>query len=145
MKNLFWVRTIAGSGVPRSYYDIEWLIAHNIQAILSLTIAPLPPDWLRHFRSLHLPITDFTPPTLDQFHAGVDFLNACLTHEETPVVHCGMGYGRTGTMLAAWLISQGVTASDAIKEVRSARPGAIETPAQETSLFDFERDCRLKG
>ena len=49
-----------------------------------------------------------------------------------------MGYGRTGTILAAYLISEGMTANEAINKVRGKRPGAIETYEQENILFEFE-------
>ena len=58
-------------------------------------------------------------------------------------VHCGAGMGRTGTFLAAYLVSQGMTAHDAIAEVRRLRPGSIETPAQERAVAQYE--ASLKG
>jgi len=49
-----------------------------------------------------------------------------------------MGYGRTGTILGAFLISKGLTANEAIAEVRQKRYGAIETIEQEDVLYEFE-------
>jgi protein tyrosine/serine phosphatase len=46
-------------------------------------------------------------------------------------VHCGAGLGRTGTILACYLVSQGSTAKEATQQVRTKRPGSIETLAQE--------------
>jgi atypical dual specificity phosphatase len=45
--------------------------------------------------------------------------------------------GRTGTILAAWLVSRGQGAGEAIALVRSLRPGSIETRAQEESVRRF--------
>ncbi len=55
-------------------------------------------------------------------------------------VHCLAGQGRTGTVLAAWLIRQGATTDDAILEIRAACPQAVENEAQLACLRAFERE-----
>jgi protein-tyrosine phosphatase len=47
------------------------------------------------------------------------------------VVHCKGGLGRAGMMAARLLVELGMPPEQAIKEVRRARKGAIETSAQE--------------
>ncbi|HCA46062.1 MAG TPA: protein-tyrosine-phosphatase, partial [Armatimonadetes bacterium] len=49
-------------------------------------------------------------------------------------VHCMAGLGRTGTMIACYLVSQGMPAEEAIAEVRRARPGSIQTEQQEQAV-----------
>jgi hypothetical protein len=44
--------------------------------------------------------------------------------------HCKGGLGRAGMMAARLLVELGVAPEQAIRDVRCARPGAIETPAQ---------------
>ena len=47
--------------------------------------------------------------------------------------------GRTGTLLAAYLISQGQTADEAMDCVRAVRPGSVETLEQEQALYEYAR------
>ena len=53
------------------------------------------------------------------------------------VVHCGAGLGRTGTVLAAYLVSRGESAPAAIERVRAMRPGSVETPDQEQVIVRY--------
>jgi len=133
----FEVNNIGGCAMPHSPDDIQWLRNKNISAVLTLIERTLPPEWLNDFISLHVPVQDFCPPTIEQLNLCVNFLKDCLENRRKPVVHCMMGYGRTGTILAAYLISQGMTADDAITEVRRKRPGAIETYEQEDILYEY--------
>ena len=58
-------------------------------------------------------------------------------------VHCAMGRGRTGTMLACYLVSkEGYSAEEAITEVRKRRKNSIETRTQENAVMEFERSLK---
>lgn len=51
------------------------------------------------------------------------------------VVHCRGGLGRAGMVAAMLLVMMGEDPRRAIERVRAVRPGAIETPAQETYVL----------
>jgi atypical dual specificity phosphatase len=55
-----------------------------------------------------------------------------------------MGWGRTGTLLAAYLVSEGMSADEAIYQVRKKRPGSIETFGQEQILHIYEQSLALR-
>lgn len=63
-------------------------------------------------------------------------LHAALVRGEGVVVHCKGGLGRAGTVAAMLLASREPTLSftEVVQQVRSARPNAIETVAQECYL-----------
>lgn len=129
-------------GDPRA--DLSDLLAQGIGAVVSLTEEPLDPVALREagLRSLHLPIQDFQPPKAGQIDAFVAFVDSCLKEGRAVVAHCAAGYGRTGTMLACYLVSQGMKPDTAIRKVRRERPGSIETAEQEESVRAFHRRWR---
>jgi protein-tyrosine phosphatase len=82
----------------------------------------------------HLPIRDVDVPS-DPFDAAWPGVRADLTRRlaagERVILHCRGGLGRTGLVAALLLIEEGVAPEEAIRTVRAARPGAIETRAQE--------------
>ncbi len=88
-------------------------------------------------------VEDFTAPTFDQVDEFVSFVDARLTEGKKVLVHCYAGRGRTGTMLAAFLIHQGMSSDAAIREIREraaeaygAVRGVIE-PEQEEILRQY--------
>lgn len=85
----------------------------------------------------HVPIPDMHPPDAafeKAWPALSHAINQLFARGERAVLHCAGGRGRAGTVAARILIDHGVTAPDAIKAVRAARPGAIETLSQENYL-----------
>lgn len=112
--------------------SLDWLAAHGVGLVVTLTEASLDEDALavRALAGLHLPVADFTAPTIAQLDAFVGAAEAAIADGRKVAVHCLGGHGRTGTMLAAWLIAGGDTADVAIARVRALRPGSIETESQ---------------
>jgi protein-tyrosine phosphatase len=91
---------------------------------------------------LHLPIPDFGTPRLEELSEAVDWINREIVAEKKVLVHCLVGRGRSGTVAAAYLISKGFDADDAIQHVRRHVHGAIETCEQEELLRRFDRQER---
>jgi atypical dual specificity phosphatase len=84
-----------------------------------------------------MPIFDHCAPSIDQMLEFARIVDERLA-EGKVLVHCWAGWGRTGTMGAAYLVNQGLTATMAIASVRRVCPLAIETREQEASLFALE-------
>ena len=82
----------------------------------------------------HLPIEDVSVPD-ERFERAWPVvwprLKGRLAAGERVLVHCRGGLGRAGTVAALMLAECGESAAVAIKRVRTARPGAIETAEQE--------------
>ncbi len=122
--------------------DLETLKARGIAGIVSLTPTPLDCDAvaLAGFEYLHLPVPDFAAPGTRDVKRLVEFVRRIRDGGRGAVaVHCGSGLGRTGTMLACFLVSEGRSARGAIAEVRRLRPGSVETDEQEAAVRAWER------
>jgi len=72
-------------------------------------------------------VEDFMPPTFDQMDEFVDYVDRKLGEGKRVLVHCYAGRGRTGTMLAAYLIRRGMDADAAILEIREKARRAYGT------------------
>lgn len=134
---------LAGMSRPGSSFpidqDMEFLAAEGIDLLVSLTEEPTPADEVeaKGMELLHVPIQDFTAPTMEQMELFVERAAAEIDGGGAVGVHCAGGHGRTGTMLAVYLVHTGMTAEEAIARVRELRPGSIETPSQEAAVHKY--------
>lgn len=119
--------------------DLSWLGDQGIGAVLSLTELPLDEAAVarQRFSYAHIPVPDMTAPLPEQFHRALEFIDLNLAAGRAVAVHCLQGQGRTGSILAAHLIREGMSAELAIAELRELCPGAIESPEQKLALHAF--------
>ncbi|MGH2615138.1 MAG: dual specificity protein phosphatase family protein [Thermomicrobiales bacterium] len=146
MHRFYWVieHVIAGCSRPGAGgadvdRDLTELRGYGIGALLSLTETPLPHGALeRHgMLGLHLPVDDFHAPTTTQMLDALAFLDSARASSTPVAVHCLAGQGRSGTVLAAYLIRGGLSAEQAIADVRGICPGAIEATPQTEALVEW--------
>mgnify|MGYP000884187078 CR=1 FL=1 len=136
--NFSWIvdGVIAGMSIPKTNGQIRALNDLNIGLVVTLTEQEEGPD-LEIFNSvsierLILSIPDFGVPTIDQVDKFIEKSKKILKSKgKATVVHCWGGKGRTGTMLACWLLAnKNMKSVAAINLVRAKRPGSIETDEQ---------------
>ncbi len=138
---LTWVvpRKVIGMGRPGDD-DLGRLRSAGVRHLISLTTSPLDPDTLAEhgLSAIHLPLSDMSAPTVEEIVRFVRTLDEILADGGRVAVHCGAGLGRTGTMLACYLVSRGRSAEDALREVRRRRPGSVESREQEAAVREYE-------
>lgn len=121
--------------------DLAFLQSAGVSILVSLTEESVSKEALARYGivGLHLPVEDFTPPTLEQMDRFLKQVEEARVEGRAVGIHCTAGKGRTGTMLAAYLVTRGLSATEAVAEIRRLRPGSVETPEQEDRVAEFAR------
>ncbi len=132
---------LAALARPSSPEDLHWLRAQGIELLLSLTEDRPRRDWVEEANLLvyHEPLEDMEAPTQEQLDRCVSAILKATERNMGVAVHCGAGMGRTGVVLACYLVAKGATAQNAIARVRRLRPGSIETDEQADAVVEFAR------
>lgn len=134
---------LAGSALPglldAAEEDLAFLRRVGIRVVISLTEnAPALPFAEHGLQPVHFPIDDMGFPTPRATASLCQLVEAALHLDRPVLMHCRAGLGRTGTMLAAFLISRGDRAEEAVRRVRTVCANYIQTDAQEAFLRHFE-------
>ena len=138
---------LAGMGRPSTIIDIDFLRSIGLDLLVSLTELPLQDPFVSNLdcEILHLPIPDLTRPTGEQIDTAISKIGEVLKGAGRAVVHCGAGMGRTGVILACYLVTLGLSAEEAVNELRVRRPGSVETLDQEQCIKEYEERLRPGG
>jgi atypical dual specificity phosphatase len=150
--NFSWVieGKLAGSGMPMNYSQFLWVMTHGVKAIVTVREVPLPSKWFSNgdgddIDYFHLRVDDYGAPSLEEIDDIIDYIQQQISKKKPVMVHCAAGRGRTGTILAAYLIKkENLTANQAIKKIRSMRPGSIQSDRQEMALYVYEQYLNSK-
>jgi atypical dual specificity phosphatase len=132
---------LAASGRPYSKSQMDWLKDNGVTAILSLTEEPLPGEWTRGLETKHISMKDHAPVSHSDMLLGADYIYSSISDGKVVLVHCLAGKGRTGSVLAAYMmVYEGKSARQAIDELRAAREGSVEHQQQQRVL-EFEAEA----
>jgi atypical dual specificity phosphatase len=135
---------LAASAEPGGPEQLAWLRSQGVDILITLTEEPLPRTWVdaAGLMSVHVPVPDMDIPSVEQIEKVLGVIDKAKSSNMGVAIHCLAGKGRTGTVLAAYFVQQGLTARDAIRRVRDLRPGSIEVTEQEDAIREFERGRR---
>lgn len=147
-----WIRDgrLAGASKPGLFDDLEddlaFLSGRGVRLVVTLTETALDagraPEGVDF---LHFPIEDMGVPTpRDTFALCVRILLS-IEKDRPVAVHCKAGLGRTGTILACCLVTDGVEPEHAIRQIRLVNPNYIQTQSQERFVRHYRDHLRREG
>ena len=147
--NFSWVieGKLAGCGLPVTEDEFKWVVDKGIKSIITVREVPLPSEWFDagEIDYMHLRVEDFGAPTMEELDEAVDFIDKKIRTGKPVLVHCAAGKGRTGAVLAAYMVKkQNLTAKQAIEKLRFMRPGSVQSITQETALSMYEKYLEIK-
>lgn len=146
-RGFLWLKRGKLAGTPRPgivsdlEHDLAALRRAGISVLITLTqrpmeSAPLAAHGLHHLWS---PIPDMRAPSLEQATELCVKIEEFLAAQMAVAVHCRAGLGRTGTILACYLIWEGQEALAALESARRIQPNWVQSPEQAEFLEDFAR------
>jgi atypical dual specificity phosphatase len=146
-RGFLWLRNGVLAGTPRPGIvgdldeDLAALRRMSVTTLVSLTQTPMDPVALAAYGIGHIasPILDMAPPTVAQAATLCQRMENLIAQGEVVAVHCRAGLGRTGTILACYLIWEGRSALEALEQVRRVNPQWVQSEEQVRFLEDFAR------
>jgi atypical dual specificity phosphatase len=134
--------------------EARWLInTQGIRTIVTIKEKPLSQEWLNYNNGtntsadgtkidyLYISVHYYGAPSLEELDRVVNYISQQIDRARPVMVHCSAGKGRTGTILAAYLIKKenGMTADKAISRLSRIRGESVQSKDQEKILFTYEK------
>lgn len=125
--------------------DLAKIRSIGVRSLATLTEGPLDAVALEKagITGEHFAIDDFSVPTLERVEAFCAFVDARLAAGDAVGVHCWAGLGRTGLMIACWLVRDPKTTTvEVLRTIRRIEPGFVQTAQQEAFISVWESRVR---
>jgi atypical dual specificity phosphatase len=152
-RGFLWLKKGRLAGTPRPGvfheidYDLKALQRVGVTCLITLTERAPEVEAMRQYGidNIWSPIPDMTAPSITQAATICKRIEKRLQKDEVLAVHCRAGLGRTGTVLAAYLIWEGAEALSALETVRRVEPRWVQSEEQVAFLEKFALSLAGRG
>lgn len=151
-RNFLWLKKGLLAGTPQPGimtdldYDLKALQRVGITKLITLLEKPLDAEHMKQFGvdCLWFPINDMEAPTIKEAMKWCQRIEDFIQNDEVTAYHCKAGMGRTGTMLTAQLIWEGLDALTALEKARKIEPRWVQSDVQAKFLEEFSQAVKNK-
>ena len=127
---LRWItKEIAVGAAPSSNAALNTIKRSGVEVILNLCVECgnlHEVERAAGFIVYWLPVSDAHTPELDELDAALEWLNGHVESGKRALVHCRFGVGRSGSIIAAYLLKRGFSLEHVLEKMK-------QTPATPTS------------
>lgn len=146
-RNFLWLKKGMLAGTPQPglvtklEFDLQALKRVGVTKLITLLEKEIDATPMAEYdiESLWFPINDMEAPKIEQALEWCERVEDYMRKGEVVAYHCKAGLGRTGTMLAAQLIWEGLDAFDALEKARRIEPRWVQSDEQVKFLEEFEK------
>ena len=144
-RNFLWLKKGRLAGTPKPglltdiNHDLKALKRVGVTVLVTLTESPMEKEILEEYQicNVFFPIDDMGAPNIEDAKKLCYRISRMLQKGEVVAMHCKAGLGRTGTMLAAMLVWDGLSALEALESTRRIEPRWVQSEDQIAFLEDF--------
>lgn len=144
-RNFLWLKKGILAGTPQPgimtdlEYDLKALQRVGVTKLITLLEKELDTELMGKYGidCLWFPINDMEAPTINDAIKWCKRVEDFMQSDEVTAYHCKAGMGRTGTMLTAQLIWEGMGALDALEKARKIEPRWVQSEVQAKFLEEF--------
>lgn len=137
--NFSWIipGKLAGSMGPVTDSELLYLKGKGVGAIVRLEQQTISGE-VAGLADMAEFVPDFQATSIGQVERIIGFIDEHLKMNVPVVVSCRAGQGRTGMVLACYLVKTGFSAEDALQYVRRLRAGSAESPFQQAFVYQYQ-------
>jgi atypical dual specificity phosphatase len=154
-RNFSWVIPckLAGMSIPKHENQIQAFEFMNIGLVVSVLEEERLPQKIfdgTNVKNIHYDVVNYRPPEMSDLLKIISEMENTIKEDKGVVVHCGGGKGRAGTILACYMLKNGLDGDlkdasegaqmsgvEVIQKLRELRPGSIETVEQENFIKEY--------